>query len=184
MKKFLTIALALVASSALAAPKADGKIDAKEYANTYKDTKTGATFNWTIDGDTLYVGVTAKATGWVGVGFNPTGDKKDGADMYMFVMEKGKMIGMDGFMAKPKGEPKWDDREGCKNNLLTSGGALSGGNLTVEFSRKLDTGDKCDVVIKKGAENTVLIAHSDNSNIKKAHKKEDEGRSESEIVLK
>lgn len=53
MKKFLTIALALVASSALAAPKADGKIDAKEYANTYKDAKTGATFNWTIDGDTL-----------------------------------------------------------------------------------------------------------------------------------
>lgn len=184
MKKVLTIAFALIASSALAqtAPKVDGTIGAKEYANTYKDAKSGATINWTIVGDTIYFGVTAKATAWVGIGFNPTGDKKDGADMYLFAMDKGKVTAMDGFMAKPKGEPKWDDKEGCKNDILSSAMSASGGNLNVEFSRKLNTGDKCDSVLEKGKAAKVLLAVSDNPNTGKAHKKD--ARWEMEITLK
>lgn len=57
--------------------------------------------------------------------------------------------------------------------------------MTVGFSRTLDTGDsKGDVVLKKGAEHTVLIAHSDHSNARKANKKDDDARSEVKITLK
>lgn len=184
MNKVLTLALALVASSAFAqtAPKVDGTIGAKEYANSAKEPKSGIVLNWSIVGDTIYFGFTAKADAWLGIGFNPTGDKKDGADMYMFAFDKGKVNAMDMTMTKPKGEPKMDDKEGCKDNILASGMSASGGNLTVEFSRKLNTGDKCDSVLEKGKSAKVLYATSDNTNTAKAHKKD--ARWEVDVVLK
>lgn len=184
MKKVLTIAAALLASQAFAqtAPKVDGTIGAKEYANTMKDAKSGITVNWQIMGDTIYFGLTSSAKIWTGIGFNPTGDKKDGADMYMFMFNGGKFSAADMVMTKPKGEPKMDTKEGGKDNILASAGTLSGNSMVVEFSRKLNTGDKTDQVLNAGKSNKVLLAVSDNPNTTKAHKKTD--RWELNLVLK
>jgi hypothetical protein len=50
---------------------------AAEFA--HKTEAGGVTFEWTLDGANLNAKLTAKTTGWVGVGFNPTKDMQDAA---------------------------------------------------------------------------------------------------------
>lgn len=184
MKYIVPVTLALIASQALAqtAPKVDGTIGAKEYANSMKIKDSGITLYWQVNGDTISFGLTTPAKIWSGIGFNPTGDKKDGADMYMFIMDNGKLVAQDMTMTKPKGEPKLDTKEGCKSDILASAATQNASGMTIEFSRKLNTGDKCDSVLAAGKSAKVLFAVSDNPNVTKAHKKSDHW--DMDIVLK
>ena len=61
------------------APKIDSTIAAKEYAVSAGDDTFGTSLSWI--GDTLYVSVIAKTTGWVAVGLGST--RMSGAIMYM-----------------------------------------------------------------------------------------------------
>jgi hypothetical protein len=60
-------------------PKVDGTIAASEYAVTAGDATFGTSLSWI--GDTLYVAITAKTTGWVAIGLGST--RMSGAIMYM-----------------------------------------------------------------------------------------------------
>jgi DOMON domain len=165
-----------------AAPKVDGKIDAKEYANSFKHTESGVTINWQIVGDAITFGLESPSTGWTGLGFNPTGDKKQGADMYMFLFEDGKLVARDEVMTTSTGAPKQDTDQGGKNDILASAGTLGDKGMVIEWSRKLNTGDKTDQPILAGKTNKVLLALGDSPSFTKAHKRGD--RWELEIVLK
>lgn len=48
------------------------------------------TFSWTVEGELLHIKLSAKTTGWVGVGFNPTKDMKD-ANFILGYVKKGKV---------------------------------------------------------------------------------------------
>jgi hypothetical protein len=165
-----------------AAPKIDGKIFTKEYANTFKHPESGVTLNWQIVGDTISFGLESPSTGWTGMGFNPTGDKKEGADMYMFLFENGKLVAHDEVMTKATGAPKLDTDEGGKNDILAAAGTLNDKGMVVEVSRKLNTGDKTDQPILAGKSNKILIAMGESPSFTKAHKRGE--RWELEIVLK
>jgi DOMON domain len=164
------------------APKIDGKIDAKEYASVFKHAASGINVNYTIVGDTIYFGLESPSTGWTGMGFNPTGDKKDGADMYMFLFDAGKLMANDMVMLKSTGAPKPDAGEGGKDNILSSAGSSSDKGMIVEWSRKLDTKDKTDQPIMMGKVNKVLLAIGEDPSLTKAHKRG--GRWEVEITFK
>jgi hypothetical protein len=165
-----------------AAPKIDGKISSKEYANSFKHAESGVTLNWQIVGDTITFGLESPGTGWTGLGFNPTGDKKDGADMYMFLFENNKLVAHDEVMTKATGAPKLDTDEGGKNDILAAAGTMNDKGMVLEFSRKLNTGDKTDQPILVGKSNKVLIAMGESPSFTKAHKRGE--RWELEIVLK
>ena len=184
MKKLIVAALALGFGLSLAqtAPKIDGVIAAKEYANSYKHNASGMTINWQVMGDTIYFGLDSAATGWVGIGFNPTGDKKEGADMYMFLFEGGKLVARDEVMTKTTGAPKQDTDEGGKNDILASAGKASDKGMVIEFSRKLNTGDKNDQPIVLGKPTKVLLAEADDASFTKAHKRGE--RWEFEVTFK
>ena len=184
MKKLIVAALALGFGLGLAqgTPKVDGVIAAKEYANSYKHNASGMTINWQVAGDTIYFGLDSNATGWVGIGFNPTGDKKDGADMYMFLFEGDKLVARDEVMTKATGAPKQDTEEGGKNDILASAGKASDKGMVIEFSRKLNTGDKNDQPIVLGKPTKVLLAEGDEASFTKAHKRGE--RWEFEVTFK
>ena len=185
MKKIIALALGCLLTlsfAATAAPKVDGKIDAKEYATTVKHAPSGINVNYTIVGDTIYIGLESPSMGWTGMGFNPTGDKKEGADMYMFLFDTGKLSANDMVMLKTTGAPKLDIDNGGKNSILSSAGTSSDKGMVVEFSRKLDTKDKTDQPIMVGKVNKVLLAIGEDPSLTKAHKK---GRRwETEITFK
>ncbi len=178
----LVLTAFVAAGAQSTAPKVDGKIAPKEYAHVFKHADSGVNINWQIVGDTITFGLESPSMGWTGLGFNPTGDKKTGADMYMFLFDAGKLMANDMVMLKATGAPKPDTDEGGKDNILSSAGSSSDKGMVIEFSRKLDTKDKTDQPILVGKVNKVLLAIGEDPSLTKAHKRG--ARWELEITFK
>lgn len=173
MRRTLVWLLVLALGAALAqAPKVDGKIGSNEYAKSFKHEKSGITLYWSVVGDTLYLALEGESKGWIGIGFlAEKTDKKKGADQYLFYMEGGKLVALDMHQVKRTGAPSPDEKEGGKNSILASAATYEGGKWTVEFSRKLKTGEPTDVDIAPGKTLILLLAHADKMDPKEEHKK-------------
>ncbi|MEZ0348488.1 MAG: DOMON domain-containing protein [Thermus sp.] len=173
MKRSMVWLLVLAFGAALAqAPKIDGKITSGEYAKNYKHEKSGITLYWSVVGDTLYLALEGESKGWIGIGFLPEKtDKKKGADQYLFYMDGGKLVALDMYQVKRTGSPSPDEKEGGKNSILAAAATYEGTKWTVEFSRKLKTGEATDVEIAPGRKLLVLLAHSEKMDPKEEHKK-------------
>jgi hypothetical protein len=169
-KKAAVLALASIAfgSMALAAPTADAKIQAKEYANSFAHKESRAVINYSIVGDTAYFGITIESAGWAGIGFNPTGTKKDNADVVMWFFKGDELQYADMHISSPTGAPDIDVDMGGKDDILTFAGASDGKSQVIEFSRKLKTGDKTDQDIKKGV-NMLILAVGGSKNFTTKH---------------
>lgn len=166
---FLVLALGLVLAQA---PKVDGKIAPGEYAKSFKHDKSGITLYWSVVGDTLYLALEGESKGWVGVGFlAEKTDKKKGGDQYLFYMDGGKLVALDMYQTKRTGAPVADEKEGGKNSILASAATYEGGKWTVEFSRKLKTGEATDVEIAPGKKLILMLAVAGKMDPKEEHKK-------------
>ncbi len=166
---FLVLALGLVLAQA---PKVDGKIAPGEYAKSFKHDKSGFTLYWSIVGDTLYLGLEGESKGWIGIGLlGEKTDKKKGSDNYLFYMEGGKLVALDMYQTKRTGAPVPDEKEGGKNSILAAAATYEGGRWTVEFSRKLKTGEPTDVEIVPGRKLILMLAVADKMDPKEEHKK-------------
>jgi hypothetical protein len=164
--------LGLAIGFAQTAPKIDGKVNAGEYAKTLKHEKSGVTLSWSIVGDTIYIALQGDSGGWIGLGMlAEKDDKKKGADSYIFTMDGGKMVALDMTQIKRTGAPQPDDEEGGKNSILQAAGGVSGKTWTVEFSRKLKTGEPTDMEITAGKKFFLMIAKGPEMSIKEEHKK-------------
>lgn len=154
------------------APTVDGKVAAGEYAKTFKHEKSGVTISWSIVGDTIYIALQEDNEGWIGIGLLASKeDKKLGADQYLFTMDGGKLVAMDMTQVKRTGRPAMDTDEGGKDSILQAAGGASGKAWTVEFSRKLKTGDSNDMDIAAGKKFILLIAEGPEMSFKEEHKK-------------
>lgn len=128
---------------------------AQDYAHEVK--AKDMTFSWTIDGSNLKGKISAKTTGWVGIGFNPT-EKMKGADFILGYVKDGKAQIIDDYGTE-KNAHKDDDKIGGTNNATLVGGTEEGGITTIEFSIPLNSGDKMDTVIDPAGETTILLAY-------------------------
>lgn len=173
MRKGMLWLLVLVLGAALAqAPKVDGKIASGEYAKSFKHEKSGITLYWSVVGDTLYLALEGESKGWIGIGFlAEKTDKKKGGDQYLFYMEGGKLVALDMYQTKRTGAPVADDKEGGKNSILAAAATYEGEKWTVEFARKLKTGEPTDVDITPGRKLIVMLAHAGKMDPKEEHKK-------------
>lgn len=166
--------MALVSSVGLAQKAAtiDGKVAAGEYAKTLKHEKSGVTLSWSIVGDTIYIAMQVESPGWIGVSMlAEKDDKKMGADSYVFTMDGGKFSAMDMIQIKRTGKPAEDTTEGGKNSILQSAGTYVGKAWTIEFSRKLKTGEDTDMEIGAGKKFFLMFAEGPEMAIKEEHKK-------------
>lgn len=127
---------------------------AGEYDHELKDKKM--TFSWKIDGDTLAVKLSAKTTGWVGIGFNPSVQMKD-ANYVLGYVKKGKARIIDEFGDK-KTSHKSDKKLGGTVDAVLVGGTEEGGVTTVEFTLPLQSADKYDTSLEVNGDTTVLLA--------------------------
>lgn len=117
----------------------------------------GILFAWKVDGENLNVKLSAKTTGWVGIGFNPT-DQMQGADYVLGYVKKGKVSLRDDY-GDSKRAHKSDEKLGGTSDVTMIGGEEKGGMTTVEFTIPLNSGDKYDSVIDPAAETVVLLAY-------------------------
>ena len=140
---------------------------AQDYTHEVK--AKGMTFSWKIEGSELKVKLSARTTGWVGIGFNPTNQMKN-ANFILGYVKQGKAQIVDDFGIYSNAH-KRDDEIGGTRNVTLLGGTEKGGFTIIEFSIPLDSGDKADTIIDPDGETLVLLAYgSDRDSFISKHK--------------
>jgi hypothetical protein len=166
----LALALGVQGAPRPAAPTVDGRIGEREYARTLRHEASGMTLYWSIVGDTVYMGLRGDSDGWIGIGLmDEKTNRKAGADKYTFTMENGRLVAYDLFQVAPVGAPVRDEDRGGRNSVAAFAGSRSGRTWTVEFSRKLRTGDPTDVEIRAGRPVILILAVGPDMNWRRAH---------------
>lgn len=151
-------------------PSIDGQIAEAEYRYRYFAEAIGMELHWTIADEYIYIGLRAPAQGWVAVGWGPTGAIKDGADILIGYLRSGELFLQD-YFANTSISHLNDVSLGGRDDLLESSGSEVTGpqsQTTVEFRRRLETGDKFDRAITPGVQ-TVLLAYSPNDDFVTYH---------------
>jgi|MTBAKMStandDraft_1061839.scaffolds.fasta_scaffold12436_2 hypothetical protein len=136
---------------------ADGTISAGEYDGEVTLSDGRMVVYWKTDSDMLYMGLWGQVTGWVAIGFEPTTAMKD-ADMILGYVDDGKSAVFDQYATGTFGPHPSDTELGGTSDILDAGGSESGGVTVIEFSRKLNTGDRFDKELTPG--NTVRFIWS------------------------
>lgn len=132
------------------------------------------TLKWNIDGENLVMTVSAKTTGWVSVGFEPSKVMKD-ADILIFSVDKdGTVKGEDEYGVSLFGHKK-DTEIGGTDNLTIISGSEKNGMTTVKFSIPLSSGDSKDKVLVAGQKVKVLFASGKKDKFSAKHNKKAKG---------
>ena len=120
---------------------ADGLISDGEYSghNTYGDYD----IHWATDADHIYVAMQAKTEGWVSMAVQPGSRMKDADMVFGFVKDEEPVV-LDLFSTGDFGPHPPDTELGGTNDILESSGMEQDGVTTIEFKRKLSTGDDYD----------------------------------------
>lgn len=115
------------------------------------------TFDWSIEGNTLTIKLSAPTTGWIGIGFHPTDMMKD-ANIVIGYVKDGKVEISDEFGHQPTQHGS-DTQRGGTDNVTVVGGSESGNTTTLEFSIPLQSGDANDGVIDPKADTVIILAY-------------------------
>ncbi|MCI5144359.1 MAG: DOMON domain-containing protein [Candidatus Electrothrix sp. AR3] len=115
-------------------------------------------FSWKVDASELKVKLSAKTTGWVGVGFNPSSKMKDANFILGYVKKDGKVKISDEY-GDSEHSHKTDKKLGGAKNVTLVDGSEKDGLTTVEFTLPLSSGEKTDTVIDPKGETVVLLAY-------------------------
>lgn len=153
-------------------PTVDGKIEQSEYQYHYSNSTIKMDLYWTIVQDTIYVGLEAPAQGYMAWGLVTTTGMED---IVIGYVKDGKLTISDSFAIDHRAH-KPDTSQGGKSDLLASAGSEAVREVSqskmpftaIEFSRKLNTGDRFDNPITEGTWKTYL-AHSDSDDLVSNH---------------
>ena len=146
--------------------RADGVVSPGEYVNEL-DNGTHHIF-WSSTAETLRVAVQASTTGWVAVGFQP-GARMKNADIVFGMVENGQATVLDSFSTGDFGPHNADVKQGGTDDLLVVAGAEIDSTTTIEFERKLDTGDPRDVVLERGTPVQIIWAYGSSDGERVGH---------------
>lgn len=149
----------------------DGNITAGEYSRSavMKSLSGSDTMEvyWKNDPQYLYMALRAKTPGWVAIGFEPTVAMKD-ADIILGYVSDGKANVFDQYSTGNYGPHLNDTQLGGTYDILESGGREDAGFTTIEFKRKMNTGDKYDKAFTPGQNVSVIwsLSESDSVNVR------------------
>jgi hypothetical protein len=144
---------------------ADGTIKAREYygSNTYGIYE----IYWRSDEQYVYIGMKAKTSGWLAMAIQPGSRMKD-ADMVFGFVKDGETTVSDLFSTGNFGPHHPDTELGGTDDISEFGGKEEGGYTTIEFKRALNTGDKYDNTLSKGA-NKIIWAYGSSDSLTQKH---------------
>jgi len=158
---------AAAAGAAAPLPSIDGRIAEGEYASHYQARGIGMELHWTIDGDFIYLGLRAPARGWLAIGWDPTGPIMEGEDILIGYI-RGKELFLQDYFANTSVTHANDVSLGGRDDVLEASGTEDATGTTIEFRRRLDTGDRFDRPLGAGA-HTVQLAYAPNDDFVTYH---------------
>ena len=128
----------------------------------------GTVYNlsWSNDGTYVYIGIKAKTPGWVALAFS--GDPHGSCDVAIGYVQNGQVVLNEYGYIDYNGTHITDTALGGANDLILISGSVSNGITTIEFKRKLNTGDKLDTVLVQGA-NDVIWAYGPDTGLTSEH---------------
>ncbi len=115
-------------------------VSAMDYQHTLE--AKDITFSWSLEGDKIHIQLSAKTTGWVGVGFNPQ-KAMSGANIIIGAVKKGKFRVEDHFGDRKRNHAK-DEKLGGTNDVQNPAAEEKDGVTTISFTYPLKTEDKWD----------------------------------------
>ena len=131
---------------------ADGVIGANEYRSS-KMVSPKYTLYWKTEGSFVYFAMKVQTTGWVALAISPIQDKT-AADLYIGFVSNNTTTLYDDYNISFGSSHIQDINAGGTNDILAFGGKEENGYTTIEFKRKMNTGDvKCDIPIVIGNNN-------------------------------
>ncbi|MDR5694590.1 MAG: DOMON domain-containing protein [Armatimonadota bacterium] len=144
----------------VAPPTIDGQISEGEYVSHYLDQRIGMELHWTVEADSIYIGLRAPTTGWLAIGWDPTGAIMEGADILIGYIRDKELFLQDYYANSPVSHAN-DVSLGGRDDVLESSGSEDQQSTTIEFRRKLDTGDRFDRPLTSGT-HIVQLAYAPN----------------------
>lgn len=114
-------------------------------------------FSWSIEEDLIHVRLSARTTGWVGIGFDPE-KAMQGANIIIGAVKGGKFKVEDHYGTRKRGHDN-DEKLGGKNNVINPSGVEEDGVTTIFFSLPLQTDDKYDKIINPEGTSRVMLAY-------------------------
>lgn len=161
--KILIVLLYTAAAANLSAQTTEDKL-------VYSEASAASViFDWAVQGDTLFIKLSAPTTGWIAVGFEPARMMKD-ADIIIGAVSEGEVLIEDHFGLKPTSHIR-DEEIGGTNDVTILGGSEKNGTTTLLFSIPMESMDSFDRKLEKGREYKVIVAYGRNDNLKSYHKK-------------
>ena len=146
------------AAAAAPLPVIDGKITDGEYASHFLAKNIGMELHWTVEGDSIYIGLSAPTTGWLAIGWDPSGPIMEGEDILIGYI-RGRELFLQDYYANRSVTHANDVSLGGRDDVLEASGTEDQSSTTIEFRRGLDTGDRFDRPITPGA-HTVQLAYA------------------------
>ncbi|HOJ96635.1 MAG TPA: DOMON domain-containing protein [Methanospirillum sp.] len=142
----LLIMVCMILGSSAADVELNGVIGDTEYDHNASFDNGNYQIFWTIDNDIIYIGLLGKTTGWVGIGLKPSQMMKD-ADIILAGVADGTVYWADSFSTGNFGPHPPDTDLGGTDDIMNLSATEALGVTTVEFARKLNTGDAYDAVL-------------------------------------
>ena len=136
----------------------DGVVSENEYSNGFEYSNEDFKIYWTISGDEISIAMIGKTTGWLAIGIDAE-DVMLRADMiFGWVEDNGTVVLKDAFSDGKFGPHPEDINAGGTYDILSYNGSEVGEFTTLEFTRKLDTGDSRDKPIPATGELKIIWA--------------------------
>jgi hypothetical protein len=140
-------------------PIVDGVINTKEYQE-YSSMNAKYAVYWSTDGEFIYMGLKARTSGWVAIGFQPDSDnKKENVDFILGYVTAFSSKVFDMYSVNEEGPHPLDTELGGTDDILQFATGEADGYTIVEFKRQLDTGDIYDKLLTEGV-HKVIWAYS------------------------
>jgi len=129
----------------------------------------GMDVHWRLDGTQIHIKLSAKTTGWVGIGFGPE-NAMQGADIIIGAVKKGKVRIEDHYGDRKRGHSS-DKKLGGKNHVLNPRGIEKDGITTIFFTLPLHAGEKWDKTIDPSKMSRIMVGYgSGRDSFKAGHK--------------
>jgi hypothetical protein len=122
----------------------DGIIEDGEYPYNASFDQGRFRIFWDINGDTLELGMTARASGWLSLGISPTIRMKDEDMIIGWVDDSDRVFVFDAYSTGEIGPHPPDTELGGTDDIIEFGGTQTGDRTTIEITRKVNSTDLYD----------------------------------------
>lgn len=146
----------------------DGVLQDGEYQNRLSSSRIKMDLYWSVREDRIYFGLKAPTQGWVALGLNSGVPLMRGADILIGYVKDGQLYLEDSYANSRIGH-QTDIQLGGRNDVHDRASTQDEGGTIIEFSRRLDTGDRFDRPIRPAEKLMILLAYGQSDDLISYH---------------